>query len=129
MAEPKQLPDGCIIDAFTVDSRNGWVVVYAGPCIDPACKDKPHMRLYLVPMIGWLHVRIPWGDDEELSIRPAVMFSTGDVTDYLDFPSELKFVAVLPETGEVTKIARAMFHEKYGDDQEIDFVESPSLPN
>ena len=128
--DPKPLPSGSLIDEFTPDPNLSWVAAYAGPCGDPECKEQ-HTRLYLIPIIGWLRIVIPLEDEDfdEVQLRPAIMASNGAVNDYLDVPPTLKFIMVVQASNNTVPIVRAVYHERYGTDQEIVVGESPSLPN
>lgn len=123
--EPKRLVPGSLIDGFTHDPNLSWVVAYAGPCNDSECKET-HKRLYLIPVLGWLQVLV----DDHLLVRPAVMGSNGSVVDYMDFPDTFRFVAVLQRNGDVVEVAREIYKERYGKDEEIISEETTeALPN
>lgn len=122
---PKPLPDGTVIDGFTADSTSAWVVAYAGPCGDPEC-EKQHTRLYLLPMIGWLHVVQPGESGDEVQLRPAIMNSGGAVVDYLNVNSLFRFIAVIRATDDATEIAKGIYRERYGRDTDFADVETSS---
>lgn len=129
--EPKQLAPGAAIDKFIPDPNLSWVAAYAGPCGDPACKDS-HVRLYMVPIIGWLQIVVPIDEDDEveLVLRPAIMTPHGAINDYLDTPPGFNLLAVLRDTQDTVAVARAVFHEKFGDNKEIlSEVSTQTLPN
>jgi hypothetical protein len=123
--DPKPLDKEAKIQGFVPDSSCAWVVVYAGPCLDPHC-DEQHDRLYIVPMIGWLQAIY-----NGFEVRPAVMTADGTVNDYLDMPKTFKFVAVLQESDNVVDLAHIIYHKRYGDSLDLDSVVGvvSSLPN
>lgn len=129
---PKRLPEESFIDGFTSDPSLSWVAAYAGPCGDPECKE-PHTRLYLIPVIGWLQVRIPIeGNDEmdELFVRPAIMSANGSVSDYLDIPPEFTFIATVVASDDAVPLARKIYQARFGDRELVtEGKASSALPN
>ena len=131
IAEPKRLVEGTIVDGFIPDPALSWTAAYAGPCGDPECEE-PHSRLYLIPVIGWLRVVVMRSEPEydDLQLRPAIMSAQGIVTDYLDVPEDFKLIAILRTGDNLTPIARAIYHERFGEDEEILIEEkTQQLPN
>ncbi len=117
---PSPLPEGTIIDGFTPDATLAWLVAYAGPCGDPECErdNKPdgHSRIYLIPMIGWLHAIKEKGfGDEEVQLRPAIMSSGGSVVDYMNVADVFRFIAVLRADDNTIEVAKQLYAERGGD--------------
>jgi hypothetical protein len=118
LTEAVPLPDNTMIIDFTPDSTLAWCVAYAGPCGDEGC-DAAHTRLYLVPMIGWLHAVPPatkQQEEEEVMLRPAIMSSNGIVTDYLSIDSAMKFIAVVRASDTATATAKEIYRQRFGTD-------------
>ena len=116
LPDPEKLDETAEIDTFHPDGSASWVVAVAGPCGEPDCEAQ-HTRLYLVPVVGFIHYAIPDKNvpDKAISvIRPAIMSSAGTIGDYLDVPSELKFIAVLKVSEHVGDIARGIYRERFG---------------
>lgn len=111
---PEPLPEGTAIDYFTPDASLSWLVAYAGPCGVPECKldgmPNGHTRLYLIPMVGWLHAVLP---KDEISLRPAIMSSGGAVVDYLNVAPVFRFIAVIRATEDAGAVARGLYEERH----------------
>lgn len=132
VGEPLPLGEDAEIITFRPDSTCSWLVVYAGPCVDPECSEEDHQedrhdQLFFVPMIGWYEVLSDLG----FQLRPVVMTSTGVVSDYLDMPTRFRFVAVLADSTTTLTKARAIYALRFG--KEIPHTDAPleptSLPN
>lgn len=130
---PELLPDDAIVDGFTPDATLAWLATYAGPCGDPACdKDKNpdgHTRLYMIPIIGWLHVILTRGNAEEFQLRPAIMASGGSVIDYMRLHDSFKFIAILRATEDAAETAKQLYKERHGGSGEIVLEHSRELSN
>jgi len=120
--DPKPLEPGAIVSGFTPDPMCNYVVTYAGPCLG-GCQAKDHEQLYVVPMIGWLHITSPAG----FEMRPAIMSAVGIVTDYLDFPEPGKYrlIAVLQDADDTHMMAKTIYQARYGG--RLDVGENPEI--
>lgn len=120
---PEPLAQNSTVSNFTPDGTLSWLVAYAGPCGDPKCEidgiTGGHMRLYLIPMIGWLHALVnePIGGVTitRLRLRPAIMSSAGMVVDYLEAVDKFKFIAVIRATDDAVATAKGIYQERFGD--------------
>ena len=130
---PLPLPEGTIIDGFTPDSTLAWLIAYAGPCGDPECdKDNQpngHSRIYLIPMIGWLHAIIEKGDLDEVQLRPAIMSSGGNVVDYMNVADVFRFIAVLRADDNTINVAKELYKERGGDLGQLIIENATSIAN
>lgn len=125
--EPVPLPDDSRVIGFVPDATLAWVIAYAGPCGDLGCEEQ-HLRLYMVPMIGWLQVDVDRGlGKHERELRPAVMLSGGRVVDYLRVAPEMRFVALLRNTDDAVPIAKQVFRDRFG--AELVTETGTALPN
>jgi hypothetical protein len=122
--DPKPLGPKASVTGFVPDTSCAWVVVYAGTCGLPECDKEKHDRLYVVPMIGWLHTV-----SDGVEFRPAVMTADGLVGDYLDIPEHYKFVGVLQDTENILDIAQMLYHKRYGDAARLDKQVSGAMTN
>lgn len=122
--DPKPLDPKASITAFVPDPSCAWVVIYAGACTLIDCDKEKHDRLYVVPMIGWIHAV-----SDGVEFRPAVMTADGLVGDYLDIPDHYKFVAVLQDNESTLDMAHVLYRKKYGDTALLDTAISESLAN
>lgn len=118
-------PDHVVL-SFTSDPTLSWVAAYAGPCPEMDCDDG-HRRLYAIPIIGWLHVKRTDG----VVLRPAIMASTGTVTDFLDVPSAFLFLGVLLDGDDMPLNAHAIYRQKVGhlDTEELDLDATTLMAN
>ena len=125
--DAKALSDNEPAIGFTHDSSASWVSTYAGPCLDPGC-DVQHKRLYIIPVIGWLHYNDR--STSSLVLRPAIMSGTGIVGDYLSVPSSFQFIAVLQDSDDVDRQAHAIYHHRFKDSSPLAENETAEpLPN
>lgn len=132
---PTPLPEETIIDGFTPDATLAWLVAYAGPCGDPECKadntPNGHSRIYLIPMIGWLHVAVNrgFGEEEERLLRPAIMSAGGNVVDYLNVADVFRFIAVLRADENTLNVAKEIYKERGGDLTRLIVENATSIAN
>lgn len=127
---PDPLGEETIIDGFTPDATLSWLVAYAGPCGDPEC-DKDHSRVYMIPMIGWLHAVQPKtveGGVEEIRLRPAIMSSGGSVVDFMNVGKVFRFIAIVRATDDAVMTAKGIFAEKFGTTHELIIEQKDAAP-
>jgi hypothetical protein len=124
ITNPKRLPQSAVLDNFTPDTCEAWFVAYAGPCGDAEC-DKPHTRLFLMPMVGWIHVVQATENTDEIVVRPAIMPAGGEVVDYLQVPDDFVFIAVVPRDENSIAAAKEIYRRRFG--AEMPLVESDRL--
>lgn len=134
---PEPLAQTSTVSNFTPDSTLSWLVAYAGPCGDPTCKidgiTGGHMRLYLIPMIGWLHALVnePAGGVTitRLRLRPAIMSSAGMVVDYMEAVDKFKFIAIIRATDDAVATAKGIYQERFENSMLIAEESAPSATN
>lgn len=114
--DPTPLPTSAQLGQFTPDASSSWCLAYAGPCGDDEC-NLSHTRLYLLPMIGWLHYEITDSHGSSyVLVRPAFMGAGGTLCDFLHVPQNFQFIAVLRASPQTTSLAKEIYRKRFGND-------------